>query len=430
MDIYSCQEAFGASDKTSEAMKKAIEEWFSLYYRDKVDSGEDPCQRIAYTLVSKLVRGMFSEYNAAADSPFLRQMLASLDTVRARAVQLALVGGESYLKPWLEGDRLRFTVIPRDKLLIFAVDAQGEPTDVGAMERSSVGGGFYTLLERRTLGADGRLTIKNRLFRAARQEELGQQVSLSEHPAYAGLAEEFTYEQPLGCVGLARLCTPMLNCVDGSFQGVSIYAAACPLIHAIDRNEHQLSGEFQRGESRVFVSRDLLRDGALADNVFVGLDEDPQNVGITVFSPELRHKAFLERKQEYLRNVESVVGIKRGLLCDANLDQRTATEITASETEHALTLMELQGMWKAALDRVIKLCLWLAETYGLEAQPGEVTLDWGNGVLYDEEKRWQDYKAMVAQGLLAPEVALGWRFNLPAETDAERAVIREKYMPG
>ena len=213
MDIYSCQEAFGAFDKTSEAMKKAIEEWFSLYYRDKVDSGEDPCQRIAYTLVSKLVRGMFGEYNAATDSPFLRQMLSSLDTVRARAVQLALVGGESYLKPWLEGDRLRFTVIPRDKLLIFAVDAQGEPTDVGAMERSSLGGGFYTLLERRTLGADGRLTIKNRLFRAARQEELGQQVSLSEHPAYAGLAEEFTYEQPLGCVGLARLCTPMLNCV-------------------------------------------------------------------------------------------------------------------------------------------------------------------------------------------------------------------------
>ena len=123
------------------------------------------------------------------------------------------------------------------------------------------------------------------------------------------------------------------------------------------------------------------------------------------------------------------MGIKRGLLCDANLDQRTATEITASETEHALTLMELQGMWKAALDRVIKLCLWLAETYGLEAQPGEVTLDWGNGVLYDEEKRWQDYKAMVAQGLLAPEVALGWRFNLPADTDAERAAIREKYMP-
>ena len=60
---------------------------------------------------------------------------------------------------------------------------------------------------------------------------------------------------------------------------------------------------------------------------------------------------------------------------------------------------------------------------------GEVTVDWGNGVLYDEEKRWQDYKAMVAQGLLAPEVALGWRFGLPADTPEERKIIRQKYMP-
>ena len=429
MDIYSCQEVFGASDKTSDAMKKAIQEWFHLYYRDKPEDGEDPCQRIAYTLVSKLVRSMFGEYHAASDSIYLQQMLDSLDAVRSRAAQLALVGGESYLKPWLEGDQLRFTVIPRDKLLIFAADVRGEPTDVGTLERSSLGNAWYTLLERRTVGQDGRLTIENRLFRSLRQEELGQEVRLSEHPRYAQLAAKFTYAQPVHSVGLARLCTPMLNCVDGSAQGVSIYAAACPLIHAIDRNEHQLMGEFQRGESRVFVSKDLLRDGQLSDNVFVGLDDDPQNVGITLFSPELRHKAFLERKQEYLRNIESLVGIKRGLLCDANLDQRTATEITASETEHALTVMDLQDMWQQTLQKAATLCLWLAEVYGLDAPKGEVTVDWGNGVLYDEEKRWQDYKDMVAEGLLVPEVALGWRFGLPADTDEQRARIREKYMP-
>ena len=429
MDIYSCQEAFGASDKTSEAMKTAIEEWFHLYYRDKAEDGEDPCQRIAYTLVSKLVRGMFGEYNVASDSPFLQQMLQALNAVRSRAAQLALVGGESYLKPWLEGDKLRFTVIPRDKILIFAADVRGEPTDVGTMERSTLGNAWYTLLERRTVDIQGRLTIENQLFRSLRQEDLGQRVSLSEHPGYAGLAEKFTYEEPIWSVGLTRLCMPMLNCVDGSNMGVSIYAAACPLIHAIDRNEHQLTGEFQRGESRVFVSRDLMRDGALSDNVFVGLDDDPQNVGITLFSPELRHKAFLERKQEYLRNVESLVGIKRGLLCDANLDQRTATEITASETEHALTLMDLQNMWQEALGKAAQLCLWLAKVYNLKAQEGGVTVDWGNGVLYDEEKRWQDYRAMVADGLLAPEIALGWRFGLPADTEQERALIRQKYMP-
>lgn len=42
---------------------------------------------------------------------------------------------------------------------------------------------------------------------------------------------------------------------------------------------------------------------------------------------------------------------------------------------------------------------------------------------------WQEYREMVQQGLLAPEVALGWRFGLPAATEEERRIIRERYMP-
>ena len=64
-----------------------------------------------------------------------------------------------------------------------------------------------------------------------------------------------------------------------------------------------------------------------------------------------------------------------------------------------------------------------------EAEDPQVQLDWGNGVLFDEEKRWQDYLQMVKEGLIAPEIALGWRFNLPAETPQQRALIREKFMP-
>ena len=41
----------------------------------------------------------------------------------------------------------------------------------------------------------------------------------------------------------------------------------------------------------------------------------------------------------------------------------------------------------------------------------------------------EEYRQMVAMSLIAPEVALGWRFNLPCTTEAERNAIREKYMP-
>ena len=64
-----------------------------------------------------------------------------------------------------------------------------------------------------------------------------------------------------------------------------------------------------------------------------------------------------------------------------------------------------------------------------EAADDAYTVDWGNGVLFDEEKTWADYKDMVASGLLKPEIALGWRFNMPTDTEAQRRKIREKYMP-
>ena len=55
-------------------------------------------------------------------------------------------------------------------------------------------------------------------------------------------------------------------------------------------------------------------------------------------------------------------------------------------------------------------------------------MDWGNGILYDEDKTWEQYRQMVADGILKPEIALAWRFDLPFETAEQVAAIRQKYM--
>lgn len=430
MSIYDYESRFGAADKTTKAMKSAIEEWFQLYYLADAQEDRDPSQRIAYTVVNKLVKAMFGEYAAVAADGSYQQLVDALDAHKRNAAQLALVGGECYLKPCPGVDRFDFTLIPRNNVLIFAKDADGTPTDVGTMECSAYGKYFYTLLERRTVDGDGYLTIENKLYRSADQNALGTQVGLSEHPDYALLQESYRFEAPLGGTGLVRMKTPMLNCVDGSSDGVSVYAAVAGLIRNIDENEAQMNGEFSRGESRVILSSDMLRDGQLQDHLFVGLDEDPEAVGMTVYSPNLRYDAYLARKQEYLRSVESLVGMRRGMLSDANMEERTATEITSSAGDFNLTVIELQKMWEAAQAEVLTLCGKLAQLYQLPfPEDMAATVDWGNSTLYDEDKVWEEYRQMVSMGLVAPEVALGWRFNLPANTEAERQLIRDRYMP-
>lgn len=432
--------AFGAADTTSKQMKAAIASWFDLYYQDEKTETEDPCQRIPYTVVRKLTKTVFSEYKATSENRFVRDVLWALDKVDTQVLQMALIGGEALLKPipTLDKKGFIFAAVPRNNVLIFARDAQGNMTDIGTMEVTVAGNCYYTLLERRTVDGKGFLTIRYKLFKSYAKDALGQQVPLNSLPQYAQLQELYTFTKPVGSIGMVQVKTPMVNCVDGSPDGVSVYAAATGLIHNINRNEAQLCGEFDRGESRIIVSADMLAkdsegNKALKDKLFVGLDEDQEVTGITIFSPELREASYIARKQEYLRNVENVIGLKRGLLSEVEAAERTATEITSSAGEYNLTVIDFQNMWKKAALAAVQLCGILGQMYKIDGAhdvaEDAVTFEWGNGVLYDEAKTYGELKEMVSQGLLQPERLVGWYMNLPCDTEEERAQIREKYMP-
>ena len=104
------------------------------------------------------------------------------------------------------------------------------------------------------------------------------------------------------------------------------------------------------------LKRDTDGHTRFKDHLFVGLDEDIETVGVTIFSPALREQSFLARKQEYLRNVESVIGLKRGLLSEVEAVERTAKEITSSEGEYSLTVIDIQNMWNDAVFEACRLC--------------------------------------------------------------------------
>jgi A118 family predicted phage portal protein len=156
-------------------------------------------------------------------------------------------------------------------------------------------------------------------------------------------------------------------------------------------------------------------------------------VGLTIFSPEIREKSFLARKQEYLRTAENIIGLKRGLLSEVEAAERTATEVTSSKGDYAITITDLQDMWTAAVNEAVVLCGQLGQLYKIhqahEIDPEDVHLSYGDGVLYDRDKANQEMLAQVQSGILTPERYLGWYYELPADTPEERAAIRAAYMP-
>ena len=80
------------------------------------------------------------------------------------------------------------------------------------------------------------------------------------------------------------------------------------------------------------------------ENIGPAFTNDQQRAGLTVFSPQLRQEAYEARTQEYLRTIENLIGLKRGLLSDAQEVEKTAFEIASTAGDYNLSLQDLQGV--------------------------------------------------------------------------------------
>lgn len=443
--IYNFQQAFGVKDITSSSMKSAIRDWYALYYSQTAAKNENQCQRLPVAIVSKLTKTTFSEYKATSQKEgkkgeYIATILHELDEVRKKAMQNAFIGGECYLKPIFTQHGLKLSVVDRNSYLVLGRDERGEIIDIGTAEKTVTENLIYTLLERRTVDTGGYLTIKNILYCSESDSVLGREVPLNSLEKYEALEPVFRFPQPVASLGMIPLRTPLENCVDGSADSVSIYAPAAGLIHLINVNEEQINGEFERGESRIILSADMMevgpdgKRGGLTDHVFTAVDEAPEDVGVTIFSPAFREQSFLARKAEYLRNCETLIGLKRGILSEVEAAERTATEVTSSAGDYNLTIIDLQEMWEKTVRETVRVCDLLGQMYkicdGAKVDTEQdISISWGNGILYDEDKAWADYMAMVASGMLKPEIALAWKFDIAWKTPEDLAEIRKKYMP-
>lgn len=399
--VENIEEALGMTDATSSAMKHAIAEWYAAWYGRVPTKTEDPCQRLPYAIVNKLCKATFGEYDSGlqhtdtAKGKYLDCVRSTFDACKTSFMTQAMIGGEAWAKPVPMPDgRLTWQIVGRDSIIILGRDASGIPSDVALCEKSvSADHHFYTLVERRTSFA-GRLTIQYRLYCSDNKSTLGRRVPLASLPQYERLEDEYTFAVPIDGVGMVFLRMPITNCVDGSADGVSIYEPAMGLIHRINENELQFSREFELGRMRVVASADILRTHngkkSLTDDVFVGLDGNEQSIGITPFAPTLRNESYEARRQTYLKAIENLLGIKRGILSDAEVVSKTATEINSSAGDYSLSIMDFQHLYYDALQAALRLGDQIGQAYRLcdasAWSADELTVTWGNGVLYDADQ--------------------------------------------
>ena len=449
--VISTDECFGQPDVTSQEMRDAINAWRNTYLKREGDKASDPCMRMAYVIVHKLQKGVFAEYSSdildkekTAKGKWMDRNLSQLDLIRDSILQWMLIGGECWVKPIPRPGPDGSTIfapllVHRTDAVILAREPDGRVTSIVTAEHTARGSQYYTLLERRTVDANGYLTIENKLYVSFDRGALGIRTALSKLDRYAQLPDLYTYPVPVGGVGMTPLRVPLANCVDGSMDAISIYEPAMGLIRNIDQNEKQLNDEFELARHRVVAPAEMLkvgRDGrrTLDDSVFVAMKDVHGDMVPFAFTPQLRDEPYERREQKYLRAIENQIGLKRGMLSDAQEVEKTAFEVASTAGDYNLSLLDLQQVWFDGVREYLTLCDTLGKMYRYCDQSAwdvteQLAITWGNGVLYDPDRELETDLRLVAAQLLKPEIAVARHFDQPWEDEEDLKNVREKYMP-
>ena len=449
--VISTDECFGQPDVTSQEMRDAINAWRDTYLKREGDKASDPCMRMAYVIVHKLQKGVFAEYSSdildkekTAKGKWMDRNLSQLDLIRDSILQWMLIGGECWVKPVPRPGPDGSTIfapllVHRTDAVILAREPDGRVTSIVTAEHTARGSQYYTLLERRTVDANGYLTIENKLYASFDRGTLGVRTALSKLDRYAQLPDLYTYPVPVGGVGMTPLRVPLANCVDGSMDAISIYEPAMGLIRNIDQNEKQLNDEFELARHRLIAPAEMLKTGrdgrrTLDDSVFVALKDIHSDLAPTAFTPQLRDEPYERREQKYLRAIETQIGLKRGMLSDAQEVEKTAFEVASTAGDYNLSLLDLQQVWFDGVREYLTLCDTLGKMYRYCDQSAwdvteQLAITWGNGVLYDPDRELETELRLVAAQLLKPEIAVARHFDQPWADEEDLKNVREKYMP-
>ena len=449
--VISTDECFGQPDVTSQEMRDVINAWRDTYLKREGDKASDPCMRMAYVIVHKLQKGVFAEYSSdildkekTAKGKWMDRNLSQLDLIRDSILQWMLIGGECWVKPVPRPGPDGSTIfapllVHRTDAVILAREPDGRVTSIVTAEHTARGSQYYTLLERRTVDANGYLTIENKLYASFDRGTLGVRTALSKLDRYAQLPDLYTYPVPVGGVGMTPLRVPLANCVDGSMDAISIYEPAMGLIRNIDQNEKQLNDEFELARHRLIAPAEMLKTGrdgrrTLDDSVFVALKDIHSDLAPTAFTPQLRDEPYERREQKYLRAIENQIGLKRGMLSDAQEVEKTAFEVASTAGDYNLSLLDLQQVWFDGVREYLTLCDTLGKMYRYCDQSAwdvteQLAITWGNGVLYDPDRELETDLRLVAAQLLKPEIAVARHFDQPWADEEDLKNVREKYMP-
>lgn len=449
------EDTLGCKTLMTDEMQLAIEDWYAWAIEGRsLDNNEDTMTMGWPSLIcNELARLTTLELEAKVEgsqrAEWINEKLQNvLSPRKRRAFAMALALGSGVWKPYQSGESIGVTFVPATGYYPIAHSPEGHLVEAVFVDQLRDNKQYYNrvewmhvlkgpedyhakerdLLETLDLSPATEypcVQVISMAFESSTKDGLGSRIDMSRRPEWEDV-EPIAYLSGLDKLPVGYFVTPITNTVDPvSDMGAAIFAPAIPQIIDADQQYTRLDWEYEAAEMAVDTDEEYLQDSARGsvldraravahfgvlpealnkempkhrDRLYHGMSV---NKGITesapfynVFAPSLRDGNYLNGLNQYIRNIESHVGLAFGTFSQGTETEKTATEIMNSRQKSYALVSDLQAALEAALrDLIDALDFWADQTQ--EAPQGgdiNISFHWDDSIIIDrmtEMAQWQ-----------------------------------------
>ena len=369
------------------------------------------CEDWAALLLNEKVR--ISVGNEAAQAAMDEILKRNRFSVRAnQLVELAFALGTGAFVEYLDGGEVVIDYVRGSMIYPLAWD-NGIITECAFASERKQGTEKYIYLNIHRRDAQGRYIIENKMFRRNRDT-----ISPTDLPE--GVADEVVTGSELPYF---QIITPnIVNNVDlSSPMGISVFANAIDNLQNIDLVFDAYDNEFRLGKKRVLVPLTLTQT-TMADSGVTKPVFDDNDVEFYVIDTGEQNTQKIEEMNGALRYDAFEAGIKTAINLAAykcgfgenryrfeSGTAMTATQVISQDSDLFRNLKKHELVLDAALQGLIKA---VAQMAGIGI--GEITIEFDDSIIEDEDKERQRFMQEIREGLRQP-----WEYRVKYFGEAE-----------
>lgn len=442
LSFRTIQDAEHLDSPLSQEMIDALQKWHDMY-TNQADwlSSEVKSMNLSAFICGEIARQILLEMRwtitgkTETSSPraeYLSEEFTRLMTSLRQKLEVGCASGGMIIKPYRVGEHLYFDYTMDWDIYPLAFDGEDNLCDVILPDSFTDGRYFYTRLERHTVeGTDVRIT--NKAYKSSDRSVLGKEIPLSAIEHWADLAPEALVKNSNGPL-FGRYRVAIANVVDPSSPiGASVFSKACDTIREADEQYSRLLWEFEGSELAVDIDPTALRSSKSGDpcklpkhaeRLFRKLDltRAPGEELYEVFSPQIRDASLLAGLNRILKLAEDLCGLSRGTLSDAEMEEKTATELKIGKQRTFDTISDNQAALERALRDVVRVMDFYATLYDLApAGDYEISIEWGDSVLTDTSQELSERLMLFNAGVIGKAEMRQWYFG-ESEEQAKAAI--------